>query len=222
MLAVLLLGGVTLVSCGTDTSSRETNHPPSPSVTPADRAVRIETTGCGYASGRTGSGVAIGDGLVVTVAHLLVHGEGVHVTVEGGDAGGAVVAAVDLQRDLALLRLEPDGKPDVETSTAAKGDKGLIVGGATSGTGPFEVERMVDLTIEDVLGTDRHDRLGYELAAATDKGDSGAGAYDEEGRLIGIVFATSDEGAATWVTASTEIDDFVATVGPAETYALCE
>ncbi len=69
---------------------------------------------------------------------------------------------------------------------------------------------MVSLTIEEVLGTDLHSRRGYELDAETAAGDSGAGAYDNEGRLIGVVFATGRDGDSSWITSSIEIEDFLA------------
>ncbi len=203
-IAAMLL--MVAAGCGSGAHSGETI---APGFDPAKRAVRLETEGCGFASGRTGSGVAVGDGVVVTVAHLVARADGIVASV--GDAGSenAVVTAVDLERDLATLRLPPNGIPDVEMASVGVGAEGLIVGGAASGTVPFEVKQVVSLTIEEVLGTDRHSRLGYELAAETVDGDSGAGAYDDENRLIGIVFATGQEGESSWITSSAEIQDFI-------------
>ncbi|MBK5268134.1 MAG: trypsin-like peptidase domain-containing protein [Acidimicrobiia bacterium] len=179
-------------------------------LVPAQRAVTIETTGCGLAADRTGSGVAISDGLVLTVAHLVVKADEVVARVGDGDPMSAVVVAVDLNLDLALLRVPPNGVSSVDTSSVGTGSEGFIVGGATSGTVPFVVKQMVSLSIEQILGSDRHSRLGYELEAATANGDSGAGAYDVHDRMIGIVFATSDGGASTWITASAEVEKFLA------------
>lgn len=189
---------------------------------PELRAVRLETTACGPASRRFGSGVAIASGLAITVAHLIVDAGSVEAFVAGGPGEPVEVAAVDLRRDLAVLRLNTDDMPEVESVIADSGAAGQVVGGAASGTVPFEVRRRVELTIEEILGTERHARLGYELAAATDDGDSGAGAYDEENRLIGIVFAAGKDGRTTWLTASGEIEDFLATVAPSDEYPLCQ
>lgn len=185
------------------------------------RAVRLETEGCGYAAGHFGSGVAVDEGEVVTVAHLVVRAESIRAHVAGGVFEDIEVAAVDVRRDLALLRIPPTGVPSLEFSSVTKGARGLIVGGSRSGTVPFVVKGVVELTIEDVVGAERHSRRGYELEAATSDGDSGAGAYDEMGRLIGIVFATGQDGSTTWVTASSEIEDFLATVEPSDVYDLC-
>jgi S1-C subfamily serine protease len=188
---------------------------------PESRAVRLETTGCEFASGRTGSAVAIGEGLLLTVAHLIVRADTVTAFVGGGHATPAEVAAVDLRRDLALLRVTGGAAPPIEMVSLEEGAAGVIVGGATSGTVSFEVRRVVELTIEEILGTDRHSRLGYELAAETKDGDSGAGAFDDAGRLVGIVFATGEDEETTWITASSELEDFVASVGATDTYPLC-
>ncbi len=206
---------VALVAAGCAPEPGGTTEPTSAvRFDPAARAVRIETTGCGFAADRTGSGVAVGDGLVLTVAHLVARADDIAVTL--GDAGAvdAVVAAADLELDLAVLRVHENGVPPVAVSSAGRGDGGRIVGGAASGTVPFEVTDVVRISIEEILGNERHKRLGYELAAVTTTGDSGAGAYDNENRLVGIVFATSDDGATTWITSSGEIEAFLAAHDP--------
>lgn len=183
--------------------------------------MRLETEGCGFASGRTGSGVAIGDDLVVTVAHLVVEAEAIDAYLSGEEYENVPVLAVDRQTDLAVLRVPDNAIPAIEMSSAEKDASGLIVGGSTSGTVSFAVKNVVELTIEEVFGTTRHSRLGYELAASTADGDSGAGAYDAQGGLIGVVFATGEDGATTWVTASSEIEEFLSGVDPSDTYPLC-
>lgn len=216
---ILILALVTgsLTSCG---SGDEPGIDRS-GLNPADRAARLETDGCGFASGRTGSGVAIGDGLVITVSHLVVEAESVDVFLAGEVYESAPVLSADRRMDLAVLRI-PNGEVSaVEMSAAEKGASGLIVGAAVSGTVSFEIRGVVDLTIEEVFGTARHSRRGYELAASTADGDSGAGAYDEQDRLIGVVFATGQDGATTWVTASSEVEEFLFEVEPSDTYPLC-
>lgn len=220
-LAGLLFGLAVVVGCGTNGSASSTDSASAQQVAPIERAAMIETTGCGYASGRVGSGVALGGGLVITVAHLVVHASRADLSIGDVLAGDGTVVAVDLERDLALLRLADGDLADVTTASAVKGDRGSVVGAAVSGTVPFQVRGVVELTIEDVLGNGRHSRLGYQLDADTTDGDSGAGVYDSQGRLIGIVFATSDGGAVTWATAATEIEDFLSTTSRDDVYDLC-
>jgi S1-C subfamily serine protease len=188
---------------------------------PSERAVRLETEGCGFASPRSGSGIAVGGGLVVTTAHVVVEAEAVVARVNGVEHRSVPVVAVDRQRDLAVLRVPYEELPAIEMTAMKKSDRGSIVGAASSGTVAFEVRGVVELTIEEVFGTERYSRSGYELSASTADGDSGAGAYDDEGRLIGIVFATGEDGTTTWVTASSEIEEFLSQVEPSDTYPLC-
>lgn len=218
----LVLVAAPLAGCGPSDADVINRSGLGTNFDPANRAVRLETEGCGFASGRTGSGVAIGHGLVITVAHLIVEAESVTVHLDGEKHEGVPVAALDRRLDLAVVRIPSVTVPDISLTSVPKGVRGSIIGAASSGNVAFEVKGVVELTIEEVLGTTRHARSGYELAAGTSDGDSGAGAYDEHDRLIGIVFATSQDGATTWVTASSEIEDFISGVGPSEEYPLCE
>ena len=189
---------------------------------PATRAVRIDTTGCELSSGHFGSGVAIGGDSVVTVAHLIARAETVTVTLSDGAQEEAGVLMVDLQKDLALLQVTGLAVPEVDMVVVDAGTSGHIVGAAASGTVPYEVKRRVNLRIEDVLGTERHSRLGYEVSALTTDGDSGAGAYDDEGGLVGVVFATGRDGATSWLTASDEIEAFRSSLEPGSSYVMCQ
>ena len=212
VVAVALVGALVTAACSSATVQ---------TVPPGDRAVELATTGCGYAAGRTGSGTAIGDGLIVTVAHLVVQADAITVTVGGVDRGPAAVIGIDRRRDLAALRLSGSALPAVETAQASTGTTGTIVGGAVSGNVDFAVKSAVEVSIEEVLGTTRHKRRGYQLDAGTARGDSGAGAYDEAGRLIGIVFAYSEDPRVTWVTSSREVVDFLTEVESTDTAFAC-
>lgn len=185
------------------------------------RAVVLETTGCEFSSGRTGSGFIYGGDTAVTAAHLVARASA--VTIETADAATyeAEIVGIDLARDLAALRLKAPSIPTVETIVASTGDSGLVVGGARSGTVTYEVRRVIELTIEEVLGTERHSRSGYELAAVTGDGDSGSGVYDAEGRLVGMVFATGPDEGTTWVTAAIEIEDFLASLSEYQDFVPC-
>ncbi len=195
-----------------------------PRANPADdpdrRAVHIDTRGCEAGSDTFGSGVVFGE-VIVTVAHLVVEAETLTVSIDRGPELPARVLAADLQQDLAAIHVDGLDETRVETALADQGGTGRIVDAATSGTVAYEVKRRVSLRIEDVGGSDRHSRIGYELEAATADGDSGAGAFDQEGRLIGIVFASGEDGQTTWLTASSEIEDFLDDVRTSDAYEPC-
>ncbi len=189
---------------------------------PATRVTYLETTGCGVAAPRTGSGVAVDDGLVLTVAHLVARAATITAAVGDRSAEEADVVAIDLLRDLALLRVPPNAVPRITTAAIAPGDSGTIVGGSTSGTLPFTVERTVRLTTEEILGSETHERSGYEIGVTTATGDSGAGAYDRQNRLVGILFAMSDDTASSWITSAEEIAAFLSEHDTSATPIVCD
>lgn len=189
---------------------------------PSQRALLIETDGCPLSSGRTGSGVAVGPGLGVTVAHLIVRAREVRVSIADEPLRPARVLAVDLERDLAALEISDEEITPISTSEANRGDTGKVVGGARSGNVDYEIARVVELTIEEVLGNERHARRGYELNTRLGDGDSGAGAYDEDGNLIGILFATGVETDSAWLTASSEVLEFLDNADLNDVHTVCE
>ena len=128
------------------------------------------------------------------------------------DLKSAILSDPDL--DLALLELGPDpSRPELDRPRLGvldDGDRGTIVGGATSGDIDFVVTERTTVETDEVRGTGRTRRRAYVLAATTEPGDSGAGLFDDEGRLVGLLFAAStDEQGRSWATSGDEIDQFL-------------
>ena len=194
----LVLGLAVACSTGTQTA-----------LTPAGRAVHLAVDGCGASSDTSGSGFVFDDGLVLTTAHLIIRSGGVEVTYPDGSRAAAEVLAMDMERDLAALTVPMIDVDRPLIGKAEAGDTGFVVGGSASGTVDLVVRQYASLNIEEVLGAQRSSRRGYEIEAVTVDGDSGAGVYDQDGRLLGMVFAVTAGGGSTWVTASEEIDQFV-------------
>lgn len=213
----------------------------------ARRAVVVATTGCGSAPASEGSGVALSPTTVLTAAHVVAGSTEITVRLRGDDPivhpladGGqattdgerqppllsvdAVVVAYDTARDLALLELGGAGLAaptgGVPLGDLATGDDGVIAGAGVSGDIAFTVTERTTIVIDEVRGTDRVRRSGYILAATTRPGDSGSGLYDDEGRLVGVLFAvsTEDEGRS-WATAGSEIEAFLDDVQVAGSFA---
>ncbi len=180
------------------------------STSPDERSVSIRTTGCGHVSKTKGSGVAVGGDIVVTVAHVVIGASTVHVTTPDAKEHPGAIVALDTHRDLALVWVPDLDLPPVAIADSRAAGRALIVGGARSGTVEADIRRHVPVVIEEVGGLDRYQRDGYEVEAATGRGDSGAGLYEGKS-LLGVVFATAaDDDQTTWVTASTEIENFLA------------
>ncbi|HJM20575.1 MAG TPA: serine protease [Acidimicrobiales bacterium] len=189
-------------------------------ASPNERSVSIQTTGCGHVSKTKGSGVAVGGDIVVTVAHLVIGASTVRVTIrDAGEHPGAIVA-LDTSTDLALILVPGLDVPPVDMADRWGGGRVLIVGGLRSGMVEAHIRRQVPVVIEEIGGQNRYQRDGYEVDAATGRGDSGAGLY-EDNSLLGVVFATStDEDRTTWVTSSAEITKLLA--GGWESEYLCD
>lgn len=169
--------------------------------------VVVTFSGCGQAFDGSVAGVVVGPGLAVTVAHGVIQGDGFRI--EDSDAQ---VVALDLRSDLALLEFnERLDAPAVRMGNSASGDDVWIVGGLTSPQVAGEVASTPTIRIAEVLGTNRVSRAGLELRADLEEGDSGAGVFGPDQKLVGIVFAVNDErDGVAWGVASSEIETLMA------------
>jgi S1-C subfamily serine protease len=123
------------------------------------------------------TGFVAGEGLVVTVAHVLADGGSIA-------AGGrrATVVRLDPRLDLALLRV-----PGV------RGDRPRLAAGTDDTTllgRPAPVVRRISARVDGGSA-----RPALELRAEVAAGDSGAPVVTASGRLAGVVFARSQEHA---------------------------
>lgn len=161
--------------------------------------------GCGDAFDGVVAGLAVGGDLVVTVAHAVIQADLLVVRAHG-DEGNGVVVALDRRTDLALLEVGGLDSAPAELGEARIDDRVTLVGGLAAGDIPATVRRVLDIRIEEVLGTDRVIRRGLELSAEAEVGDSGSGVFGSGGELLGVVFAVDSDGSGTaWATAASEL-----------------
>jgi S1-C subfamily serine protease len=138
------------------------------------------------------TGVAAGDGRVVTVAHALA-GRGV-VRVAGRPAR---VLRSDDRLDLALLAVPGLRAPAVRLGgDARRVTLAVLRDGRTRALGGA-VRRRVVVRFRDQPSDAPKVRPGLELAASIDPGDSGAPVLDPRGRVLGVVYARSRDRADT-------------------------
>lgn len=156
--------------------------------------LRVTATGCGRVT--TGSGFVAAPGLVITNAHVVAGVDQPTVTDPNGTHRTTVVL-FDPQMDLAILRttgLAGSPLPLVQENVT-RGVLGGVLG--YPGGGPFTVEEAVIRDrFQDALGRDIYsrgqvNRNVYQIDAAVRSGNSGGPFVDPEGRVVGVIFASS-------------------------------
>ena len=171
--------------------------------------VRVTARGCG--ARHDGSGVTIAGGLVLTNAHVVAGSDQVQVRRPDGAVRSGRVVSFDPDRDLALVEVSDLGQQPLPLGTARPGDEGAVIGYPGGQPDPRAAAVRVQQR-RAAVGQDIHQRTETSreilfLAAALRQGDSGAPVIDDEGRVVGLVFAISPDHATTaYALDRTEID----------------
>ena len=134
-----------------------------------------------------GSGIVIGDGLVVTNAHN-VRGDRVTVSFADGRVEEAAVSGVDVDGDLAVLSVDTRGASAPEWAAEAAVVGSAVFALANPGG------RGLRVTFGMISGTERSFRgpRGRRIAGSVEhtaplaRGSSGGPLVDAEGRLLGL------------------------------------
>jgi S1-C subfamily serine protease len=154
--------------------------------------VKVIGTGCGGLV--TGSGFPIGHGYVVTNAHV-VSGTGNHrVETAGGVTLGAEVVYFDPSRDVALLYVPGYTTAALDLGPAERGTEGAVIGypgGGPESVQPAVVDGAIEAAGRDIYNQTPVTREIYVIQARVRPGNSGGPLVDLQGRVVGIVFATS-------------------------------
>ena len=175
-------------------------------TTNAQRPVAIATLPCDTNLQSTSSGFVIDDELVVTVAHAIYDSRDFAVRDATGRWHDARVQYLDVERDLAVLRITSLAASPMAVRAATTGDAVRMLDGAASGTIDGQVMRRVRITTEVIGDRDRdNERSGYELSVNIKGGDSGAAVVDDSGSLVGVMFARSTSREASWATSVREM-----------------
>jgi S1-C subfamily serine protease len=158
--------------------------------------VKVQGTACRRI--QEGSGFVVGDGLVVTNAHVVAgESETILQRSDGSDVEATVVA-FDPNRDLAVLRADDLDRPALARGGAEVGDVGAVFGHPSGGplrAAPFEVGRAVRATGTDIYDQNRTERDVLILSSALEPGDSGAALVAPDGEVIGVAFAIAPDRA---------------------------
>jgi S1-C subfamily serine protease len=141
----------------------------------------------------TGSGFVVdGDGTIVTNAHVVDGASKVTVSFEeGGDAIDADVKGVDDDADIAVLKINPEGRdltvlPLGDSSKLSVGDPVVAIGN------PFGLQRTVTTGIVSALQRQVDAPSGFPISdviqtdASINPGNSGGPLLNAKGEVIGI------------------------------------
>ena len=165
------------------------------SVASVAERVGPSVVGLGRGWGR-GSGVVIGDGLVLTNAHNL-RDEEVTVSFPGGRREAGTVAGADLDADVAVIAVDTGDAPPVEWSEQTAPGIGTVVFALADpgGRGLRATLGFVSSVGRSFSGPrGRRIRGTIEHTAPLPRGSSGGPLVDAEGRLIGINAVRMDGG----------------------------
>ncbi len=158
----------------------------------ARSVVRVASTGCGGLV--TGSGFPVGTGYIVTNAHV-VSGTYTHtILTPGGVEMKGTVVYFDPDRDVAVLYVPEFKAPPLVAGPADRGTEGAVIGypgGGPEAVAPAVVDGKVSAEGRDIYNSNLITREVYVIQAHVRPGNSGGPLVDLDGRVLGLVFATS-------------------------------
>jgi S1-C subfamily serine protease len=158
----------------------------------AQSVVKISSFGCGGLV--TGSGFPVGPGYIVTNAHVVSGTSGHTINTLAGGQLKATVVYFDPERDVAVLYVPDFKSAPLVFGPAQRGTKGAVIG--YPGGGPEQVSAAVvdgriDAEGRDIYNANLVTRQIFVIQAKVRPGNSGGPLVDLEGRVLGLVFATS-------------------------------
>jgi S1-C subfamily serine protease len=158
----------------------------------ASATVKVVSTGCGGLV--TGSGFPIGGGLIVTNAHVVSGTADHRVQTADGTILPASVVYFDPEVDIAILRVPGYAGPSLAFAPAGRGTDGAVIGypgGGRERVEPAVVDGAVEAQGRDIYSSNLVTRQIYVLQSYVRPGNSGGPIVDLQGRVLGVVFATS-------------------------------
>ncbi len=163
-------------------------------------AVRIRNIGCGRIS--TGSGFAIDSHTLITNRHVVADSQKIQVSTHDGRDVEVETASSAALADLAVVRTRDPlpWAPELGDADPVAGDP-ITVAGYPEGGALTVTEGTVLGPANDPL----NENLGQVLVtdAPVEPGSSGSAALDASGRVVGVVYARTDDGRSLLVPVST-------------------
>jgi len=158
------------------------------------KALVVKVTGSGCGGLVTGSGFPIGNGYVVTNAHVVSGTANHSVQTPSGVSLKAEVVYFDPDRDVALLYVPDYTGAALDLGPAERGTQGAVIGypgGGAESVQPAVVDGAIEAAGRDIYNQKPVTREIFVIQARVRPGNSGGPLVDLQGRVVGIVFATS-------------------------------
>ena len=173
--------------------------------------VEVSATTCGTLT--DGSGFSVGEGRVVTNAHVVTGASSVAVVDNVGVSHSAKVVALDAARDLALLVVDGYSAPSLSFGDPDLGEEVGVFGHPRGGAlrvAPAGIREKINAVGRDIYDRKRTIRPVLILAGALQPGDSGAAVVARSGRLVGVAFAVApDRSNTAYAVPVTELQKFL-------------
>jgi len=158
----------------------------------AQNVVKVSSVGCGGIV--TGSAFPVGKGYVVTNAHVVSGTTSHNIQKADGTSMHATVVFFDPERDVAMLYAPGFTATGVTFGSGQRGTQGAVIGypgGGVERTVPAVVDGSVQAQGRDIYNENLVTRQIFVLQASVRPGNSGGPLVDTQGRVLGMVFATS-------------------------------
>ncbi|HYU62255.1 MAG TPA: MarP family serine protease [Verrucomicrobiae bacterium] len=158
----------------------------------AQNVVKVSSVGCGGIV--TGSAFPVGKGYVVTNAHVVSGTTSHNIQKADGTSMHATVVFFDPERDVAVLYAPGFTATGVTFGSGQRGTQGAVIGypgGGVERTVPAVVDGSVQAQGRDIYNENLVTRQIFVLQASVRPGNSGGPLVDTQGRVLGMVFATS-------------------------------
>lgn len=168
---------------------------------------RVEVDQCQGADLQIATAVAVGSDVLATVAHSLAGAETVTLKTASGQEMTARLIYFDPLKDIALLRLDQPSHEVLTLAAPVEQSQVTVVTAAVEdgpALKPATILSLVDATLDG-----EGERAAIRLAADISPGDSGAPVVDDDGAMVGMVFATARGDSVGWAVSSSEIIDAI-------------
>ena len=176
----------------------------------------VATGGSGYDSGSSGygssgSGWVAAPELVVTNAHVVAGNDRVAVRQEGIWRGyEAKVVAVDETNDVAVLEVDGLDLPALPVAEPEPGESVAIVGypfGGPLDVEPGRVGGTSQTVARDANGNGPVSRYITSIRGEANPGNSGGPAINEDGEVVGTIFASAGYGDAAYAIPTSVVEE---------------